>query len=160
MSISNRHPLNLFVAGKSEAMGGQRLARVGYKSSKDKATGKVNAATFPSVCASVPVIPAEGILAAVPRILDHIRVLLEAGQDGIIKSLYESAGGAMIEVSNDDISMENIIAFMDASEAGNRLTKEILEAWFTAHLADNLFIAFTEKLGFSEINADVTITVM
>lgn len=153
MSISNRHNVTPFVSGKSAAMHGQRLAKVGYKSTK------AQTAKFPNVCVSIPPIDKNDIVDNVFQLTDHIRVMLESAQDGIIRSLYESAAGAMIAVSDDDISIASCIAYMEAAENGNRLTKEILSAWFDSNLSENLFIAFAEKLGFTDITEDVVITV-
>src|SRR5438874_354432 len=81
MSISNRHPVNPFIAGKSAPMSDQRLAKVGYKNSKN------SPARFPSICASVPYIT-EFTEDQFERLQPYIVNLLENAQDGILKSLY------------------------------------------------------------------------
>lgn len=87
MSITNRHSVVPFTAGESKPMTGQRLAKVGYKSTKK------NPARFKSVCVSVPEIPENNIRSELDRLIPHVRTMLENAQDGIIRSLYESREG-------------------------------------------------------------------
>lgn len=144
MSISNRHSVVPFTAGESKPMKDQRLAKVGYKSTKK------NPARFKSVCVSVPEIPENNIRAELDRLIPHVRTMLETAQDGIIRSLYESREGNLSEVSDDELSVLSCIAFLDAEAAGDRLKKEHIENWFDAELADSLFVLIAEKLGFNE----------
>lgn len=144
MSITNRHSVVPFTAGESKPMTGQRLAKVGYKSTKK------NPARFKSVCVSVPEIPENNIRSELDRLIPHVRTMLENAQDGIIRSLYESREGNLSEVSDDEISVLSCIAFMDAEAAGDRLKKEHIENWFDAELSDSLFVLIAEKLGFNE----------
>lgn len=141
MSISNRHPVNLFVAGKSQAMSEQRLARVGYKSSAK------NPAKYPNVCASVPRI-IELTESQIEALSEHIVTMLENAQDGIFRSLYESSDGKLEALSDDDISVESCIAFLNAEAEGSRITKEMVEKWFVENVQDNLTVVIAEKLGF------------
>lgn len=149
MSISNRHSIVPFIAGKTNPFAGQRLAKIGYKSSTDKATGKTIPPKFPSVAVSVPQVddPSDSQML---RLKPHVRAILESAQDGIIKSLYESRDGSLTEISDDEISVDSCIAFLDAEAAGDRLKKEHIENWFDAELSENLFVLIAEKLGFNE----------
>lgn len=142
--ISNRHSILPFTAGESKPMKDQRLAKVGYKSTKK------TPARFKSVCVSVPQMNVDSIRAELDRLLPHIGTMLENAQDGIIRSLYESAEGNLQSVSDDEISVLSCIAFLDAEAAGDRLKKEHIENWFDAELSDNLFVLISEKLGFNE----------
>lgn len=152
MSISNRHHVNVFTAGKSSAMSDQRLARVGYKSTVK------NPAKYQSVCASVPAITTLDET-HIERLLPYIVEMLENAQDGIFRSLYESSNGTLEALSDDDISIDSCISYLETESSGGRLTKEYLESWFDACMKDNLFVVMAEKLGFTEITADVEITV-
>ncbi len=155
MSISNRHPINLFTAGKSAPMNGQRLAKVGYKSTTK------NPAKYKSVCASVPMIDTDQFLdeQTFTRLVPYIREMLENAQDGIFRSLYESRDGMLSELADNDISIDSCISFLEAESSGGRLTKEYLEIWFDSMVRDNLTVVITEKLGFTEITPEVEITV-
>lgn len=152
MSISNRHQVNGFVAGKSAPMSEQRLARVGYKSTVK------TPAKYPSVCASVPFIT-EFTEDQFTRLQPYIVEMLENAQDGIFRSLYESSDGCLEHITDDDLSIDSCIAYLEAESTGGRLTKEYLEQWFDAQMKDNLFIVVADKLGFTEITPDVEGTV-
>lgn len=143
MSISDRHSVNPFVSGKSEPLGGQRLAKVGYK------TTKATPAKFPSVCASVPVIESNAWTDdQFKRLQPHLIKILSDAQDGIFRSLYESSHGALSAISDDDISVESCINYLDAESTGGRLTIELLNAWFDENVRTNLTVVIAEKLGF------------
>lgn len=155
MSISNRHPVNQFVAGKSEPMSDQRLARVGYKSTTK------NPAKFPSVCASVPYIE-EFTEDQFKRLQPYIVQMLENAQDGIFRSMYESSDGTLEALGDDDISVDSCISFLEAESTGGRLTKEYLQGWFDSQMAGNLTVVIAEKLGFggdSGPNEDQMVTI-
>lgn len=143
-NVSNRHSVVPFKSGESKALSGQRLAKVGYKSSKQ------NPAKFPSVCASVPRIADEMIEENVSRLKDHFRGFLETAQDGIFKSLYESRGGNMDAITDEDISIDAIIGFLEAESTGGRLTKELVYSWFDMQANDAVIAVISDKLGFPE----------
>ena len=152
MSISNRHAIAPFVAGTAQPMAEQRLARVICKqTAKMTKEGKQ---ALPSACASVPMIATSAIEAAIPRMLDHIRAMLESAQDGIIRSLYESTQGAASAVTDDDISVDACIAFMDAAAAGTRLSAESVKAWFASTARDYVIAFIADKLRFTELTPD------
>lgn len=144
MSITNRHAVIPFVSGETAPLAGQRLAKVGYKSSKTKA------AKYKSIAVSVPKIIEPLSADILQRVSKHVVAMFENAQDGIIKSLYESREGMLSEVSDDDLSIDACIAYLDAESTGGRLTKELLELWFTDNVHDNLFVTIAEKLGFLE----------
>ena len=141
-NVSNRHTVQLFEAGKSEALTGQRLAKVGYKS------GKNAPAKFPSICVSVPVVDTDDVKGNINRLMPYIKEMVSNAQDGIIRSLYESSQGALSNVSDDDISVNSVINFLEAEQSGGRLTKEFLENWFDSQVKTNLTVVIADKLGF------------
>jgi len=151
--ISNRHQVNKFVAGKSQPLANQRLAKIGYKSSK------INPAKFASVCVSVPMIDPKEVITDFTPWFPHLRTLMENAQDGIIKSLYESSNGQLTTVGDDEIGYSAILAFLEAEANGGRMTKEFLVAWFNQELQDNLTVVIAEKLGFEELNEEQEKTV-
>jgi hypothetical protein len=141
--ISNRHTVVPFVSGKTAPFAGQRLAKVGYKTTKD------NPAKFPSIAVSVPQVSVSDIEENVQSLLPYIGTLIENTQDSIVRSLYESADGGLKEISDSDISVSACIAFLRAETAGDRLSKEITNPWFDSTLHDSLYVLISEKLGFS-----------
>ena len=149
-TISNRHQVNKFVAGKSAPLSGQRLSKVGYKTTK-KQTAK-----YASVCVSVPMIDTANdpfVQYRADGAFDNIiKTALENAQDGIIKSLYESSGGTLSTVGDDDIGIVQCLAYIDAENNGGRLTKEFIGAWFDENVSENLSVVIAEKLGFEDMS--------
>ena len=150
--IGTRHSLSLFTAGESKPASGQRLAKIGYK--QTAAMTKAGETAPPSVCASVPQVDPADIRANIDRLLPYIGNMIEAAQDGIIRSLYESAGHTLISVDDADISVSACVSYLAAEAAGDRLKKETIEQWFDSEVAENLTVFLAEKLGFSELTAD------
>lgn len=143
--IGNRHSITKFIAGESKPQNGQRLAKVGYK------TTAKQVAKFPSICVSVPHPDVQEIKENVDSLIPYIGQLVMDTQDAIIRSLYESSDGALSGVNDSDISISQVIAYLSAEQAGGRLTAEYLNDWFTANVQDNLFVVIATKLGFHDI---------
>jgi hypothetical protein len=150
--IGTRHSLSLFTAGESKPASGQRLAKIGYK--QTAAMTKAGETAPPSVCASVPQVDPAQITANIDRLLPYIGTMIEAAQDGIIRSLYESAGHTLISVDDADISVSACISYLAAEAAGDRLKKDVIEQWFDSEVSENLTVFLAEKLGFTELTAD------
>ena len=145
-NVSSVHDIVPFVAGKTEALTGQRLAKVGYKSTKN------NPAKFKSVAVSVPHIDPDHILENVKALLPYIGTMLEDTQDKIIRGLYETAEGSLKTIQDHEISVQACISFLEAEAAGDRLRKEHIESWFDRVCADNVFTLIAEKLGYGDEN--------
>jgi hypothetical protein len=146
-NVSIAHTVVPFKAG-DKPLTGQRLAKVGYKPSKN------NPAKYPSVAVSVPPIAVQAIHDNLTVLLPFIGTLLEDTQDKVIRSLYEAADGKLSHVTDDDISVRACIAYLSAERDGNRLTNEAIESWFDSVLSENLQAYIAEKLGFEDPNAD------
>lgn len=145
-NISNQHTVIPFVAGETRPLTGQRLAKVGYKKTKDQPNPPK------SIAVSLPVLTDEDITTNIHKILPLIREACENVQDKIIRSLYESREYNLDRVSDDEIGFDQIAAFVTAEQSGGRLTKEYLESWFESNLRDNLTVVIADKLGFDELN--------
>jgi hypothetical protein len=139
---STMHTVAPFVAGESKPLSGQRLARILFKSGAKKGD-----AQFPSVCVSLPQIDPEHVEANLSRLLPFIGDMLEGAQDRLIKSLYVNSGGTLAHVTDSDVSVDALIAFLESESEGTRLTKEKAEQWFAATLADNVTVMLAEKNG-------------
>lgn len=142
-NVSNVHDVIPFVAGKSAALSGQRLAKVGYKS-----TAK-NPAKFPSVAVSVPFLSDDSLRDNMDSLLPYIKGMVEKTQDDVIRSLYESKDGILKIVQDHEISVQACIAFLESEAAGDRIKKEHIESWFDRVCAENVFTLIAEKLGYS-----------
>ncbi len=143
-NVSSIHDVVPFVAGKTEALTGQRLAKIGYKTTKN------TPAKFPNVAVSVPYINPDDITGNIEALLPYIGNMLESVQDGIIRGLYEGKNGKLKTVSDADISVQACISYLEAEAAGDRLRKEHIEAWFDRVCTDNVFTLVAEKLGYGE----------
>jgi hypothetical protein len=150
--IGTRHALSLFTAGESKPASGQRLAKVGYK--QTEAMTKKGEIAPPSVCVSLPQVDPAQITANIDRLLPYIGTMIENAQDGIVRSLYESAGHALISVDDADVSVSACISYLAAEAAGDRLKKEVIEQWFDSEVSENLTVFLAEKLGFTELTAE------
>lgn len=140
-NVSTVHDIKPFKAG-DKALSGQRLAKIGYKKTKEQPN------PLPSVCVSVPFIAPDEITANVTKLLPYICDLLEQTQDKIIRSLYESAGGNLKIVQDSEISVSACIGFLAAESEGNRLTKDAIEQWFNLTLSERVYIWIGAKLGY------------
>lgn len=146
--ISSQHSVIPFIAGKTAPLTGQRLAKVGYKSTVK------TPAMYPSVAVSVPVIESDSVLDSIDSLMVHIVNYLSDVQDKVIRSLYESSQGALTSVGDSDISVSQCIAFLEAESNGGRLTKESVNAWFDSEAKDVLSAIVADKLGFSDDLSD------
>ena len=154
-NVSNVHDVIPFVAGKTAALTGQRLAKVGYKS-----TAK-NPAKFPSVAVSVPFLSDDSLRENMDSLLPYIKGMMEKTQDDVIRSLYEAKDGALKIVQDHEISVQACIAFLESEAAGDRIKKEHIESWFDRVCSENVFTLIAEKLGYSgdELSEEQTATV-
>lgn len=147
-NVSNVHDIKPFKAG-DKALSGQRLAKVGYKSTKK------NPARFKSVAVSVPYILSADLTEDHQTALQpYLIQILENAQDGIIRSLYESKDGSLIQVQDSEISIDACIGFLKAESEGNRLTAELIGQWFDSELAEGLTVVLAQKLSFIPADAD------
>lgn len=136
--ISNRHAIVAFDSKTSKAQEGQRLAKIGYKESKSGRT---------SVCCSIPFVETSEVVANLTQFLPHVQELVQATQDKIIRAAHEAG---KTEVSDAELSIAEVLSFLDSESQGDRLSKEVIGQWFDGNLADILTLAFAEKLGISD----------
>ncbi len=156
-NVSNQHSVIPFVAGKTEPLSGQRLAKVGYK--QTAAMAKDGIVAPKSIAVSVPKFTDAEIVESAPKLVSLLRAAAEDAQDKIIRALYESREYVLDRVSDDEIGIAAIVGFVSSEQSGGRLTKEYLESWFDTNLRDNLFVVVADKLGFAELTPEVEETV-
>ena len=142
-NVSNRHPLQLFTAGM-KPLSTQRLAKVGYKSTEK------NKAKYPSVCASVPQVDPIALRLCADGLLPHLATLIEDTQDAIIRQKYEDAEGALIEITDEDISIPACVSYLNAAALGDKLSKDAIAAWFDSVAFDACYAIVSMKLGYGE----------
>lgn len=142
-NVSNRHPLQLFTAG-DKALATQRLAKVGYKSTTK------NPAKYPSVCASVPQVDPIALKINADDLLPHLATLIEDTQDAIIRQKYEDADGALIEITDEDISIPACVSYLNAAALGDKLSKDAINTWFDSVVFDACYAIVSMKLSYGE----------
>jgi hypothetical protein len=146
-NVSNRHSVVPFVSGESKPLSGQRLARVGYKKTKEQPN------PLPSVCASIPFLPVPS-QEQLNALLPHIGNLLESAQDGIFRSLYEASSGNLGTLTDEDIGIDACISYLNAQASGGKLSGDQIKAWFVSTLEDDLIALVATKLKFAEITEE------
>jgi hypothetical protein len=142
--VSSQHTIVPFIAGKTAPFTGQRLAKIGYKSTKQ------TSAQFPSVAVSVPLIQDTEITENSQALIPHVREFLSGVQDKVIRSLYESHLGSLSSVGDAEISVAQCIAFLNTESAGGRLTKESVYQWFDSDAKDILTALLADKMEFAD----------
>jgi hypothetical protein len=130
-----QHLVTAFVSGTSKAHPNNRLAKVGYKETKAMVAKGKKAPV--SVCVSIPFVDSERFTEeeVFAGLVPHIQNLLASAQDGLIRSLYESSGFNLTAVTDEEISIERCIAYLNEQETGGRLTIESVKTWFTDEMA-------------------------
>ncbi len=141
------HNVVSYVSGVTKAFSGQRLATIGYKASKDK-DSMFFGVKRESKAVSLPIIGDDVIAANIAALMPHIRTVLEATQDKIIREALDSSASNVI--SNESVSISAICEYLDNSNESGRLTKESVGKWFDESIADVLMIALSDKLGISD----------
>lgn len=130
MSHSERHAIVPFVAGTSKSLSGQILIKVGSR--QTAAMTKAGKTAKGAICASVPVIPREEILANVEELLPQLEAAILEARKGILEE--HRANGA---VTTEEMSITSVIAWFRAQD---RLTEEFCREWITSH--EDVFAAF------------------
>lgn len=144
------HLVTPFDSAKSQPLTGQRLAKCRYK------TTVKTPALHPSVCVSVPYLTPEQITPELARLMPHIRNMLENAQDGVIRSLYESADGTLTQVQDSELSVDSCIKYLEAESSGSRLTKEFIDSWFKGEPHDMVYALIVEKLHYAPKGEELT----
>ena len=157
-NVSDRHNVNVFEAGKSQALTGQRLAKVGYKLTEKMKKDGIKEVPK-SICVSIPKIEQPIREDQLEKLMPHLIQILENAQDGIIRAIYENDRNVS-SVSDAEISIEACIAFMEEVETGGRLTVEKLGEWFGSFLlsplSEFLKIQGGKKLSGTELDKAVS----
>lgn len=145
-NVSTIHDIKPFTSGKSEALTGQRLARISFKQTeKMKAAGIV---ALPSVCVSIPPLTASALEPFTAELMPHLLALVEKAQDDIIRTKVETSKGTATTITDEEISVAQCVAFLNAESAGSRLSVDSIGAWFDTALTDALTVIIADKLGF------------
>lgn len=112
---------------------GQRLVRLIAKSARG--TNKpANEHLQQSLAVSVPPVTMDEVVAHIDKLIPHVIGMVQDAQDKIIRE-YRIESGAD-NIHQELISVESVIAFLDSSATGERVSKEYLQEWFAAEYED------------------------
>ncbi len=143
-NMSQFHNTEVYTAGKSKPLDGQRLSKHSWKT--DKETG----IKPESKCVSIPKLQSDVLNLA--AIKPHLLAYLETVQDAMIKELIVAGKS---EIHDDQISTTAIVEYLEAETQGTRFTKADAEKWFTEVIEDTLALTLASKLGVSEVPTEV-----
>lgn len=146
--------------GKNKPREGYRLAVVSFKTDKSKSEKEIDVdgkkQTNPDYdpnykkpdarCVDIPSLK----LDCTPQVLkDAIQQAFEDLQDSIVRKLVVAeldAGKNVINIHDNDVNFEAVSLFAAANAAGGKLTKDGIEEWFDADLADTLTLALANAM--------------
>ena len=152
IGIAARHNILPYTPKESKPFSGQRLIVVKYNETKN---AKEKEDKLPNVCVSVPHISPAKVLEdhIIRALLPHIGTLLEKTQKDIVTSLYETSAGQLTSVSDDEISVEQCISYLNAASVGmGHLKKESVSSWFTDNMRELLVYVLSAHAGFDPEN--------
>lgn len=98
-----------------------------------------------TVSVSVPTVSDDLIIDSAINLIPHIRNLVMDAKKELVKELILS--DAITSVHDDQISMTAVIAYLDSNAAGNRMTTELVSAWFTEYYGEAALKFVSRKLG-------------
>ena len=128
---------------------GTRVVKCLYKETKDKVTGKVKKVGENSYI-KVPVghITVEVVEKELKTLAPIFVEYLRAEEDKIVKEAHKTGS---IGFGVSFFSLNKIVEAIEAEHAGNRLTTEVVHAWFTEEVEELLLVAVSEKLGIDSL---------
>lgn len=117
----------------TEALTGQRLVRLIAKSARgtDKPS---NPNLAHSLAVSIPYVTMDEVVTVIDKLIPHVIGLVQDTQDKIIREYRLESGADTVNQSLIDV--DAVIAFLDASATGERVSKEYLQDWFNSEYTD------------------------
>lgn len=129
--VSNIHTITALTKD-SRALSGQRLVRMIAKKSKDGTYESANLQG--SMCVSVPFVEQNDVVDQIDKLLPHVIGLVQDTQDKMIREIRIASGRN--EITQESISVEAVVAWLDANAAGDRFTTEYLQEWFVSEYTE------------------------
>lgn len=93
----------------------------------------------------------EYIVSKIADLSPYVLTWLQGLEDSMIKKSHAKGS---LSVYTPSLSLDKIVDMLEESEAGARLNKEKIEAWFTEYLEISLADKFALKLGINESSTD------
>lgn len=154
-NISNVHQFSQ-LNKDSKALAGQRLVRLIAKADKNGKYPSENLTE--SLCVSIPHVSQDAVAEVIDKLLPHVVGLVKDAQDKIIREWRIEHGRN--EIPEDVFSVEQVVAWLDANAAGDRVSMEYLQEWFAEEyaaiagqwIADQLQVATTSEVVQQKVN--------
>lgn len=158
MSIGQNHVFNILTP-KSKALDKDQTllkiqakkADLGTRTPEGDTVKEYHPCLTESKCVSVPTLTDEVIVDSAINLIPHMRNLLDDARKEICKELILSGASS---VADEQISVAAAIAYLDANVAGNRMTTELVSAWFTEYYADAA-LKFVSRKAASQIDGSL-----
>lgn len=133
------------------ALTGQRLVRLIAKSARGTNTPS-NPNLPHSLAVSIPYVTMESVVAHIDKLIPHVIGMVQDTQDKIIREYR-------IETGKDDINqalidVDAVIAWLDQSATGERVSKEYLQDWFVSEYED-VTKQWINQIAGGELNEDI-----
>lgn len=133
------------------ALTGQRLVRLIAKSARgtDKPS---NPNLAQSLAVSIPYVTMDEVVNVIDKLIPHVIGMVQDTQDKIIREYRLESGNETINQSIIDVNA--VIAYLDASATGERVSKEYLQDWFTSEYED-ITKQWINQIAGGELNEDI-----
>jgi hypothetical protein len=125
------------------AVEGYRSVKCLYK--KNMKTGKI--AGTNSYVRVADHITEEAVKEKLSLLMPHVIAYLQEEENKLVKVVHMT-GASKIDPAS--ISMDAVLAALEATGTSQRLNKEAVEEWFTGAVYEPLLVAFATKMGVSE----------
>lgn len=135
----------------TSALTGQRLVRLIAKSARgtDKPS---NPNLAHSLAVSIPYVTMDEVVNVIDKLIPHVIGMVQDTQDKIIREYRIESGNETINQSIIDVNA--VIAYLDASATGERVSKEYLQDWFTSEYED-ITKQWINQIAGGELNEDI-----
>lgn len=135
----------------TSALTGQRLVRLIAKSARgtDKPS---NPNLVHSLAVSIPYVTMDEVVNVIDKLIPHVIGMVQDTQDKIIREYRLESGNETINQSLIDVNA--VIAWLDSSATGERVSKEYLQDWFTSEYED-ITKQWINQIAGGELNEDI-----
>tara|TARA_R110000803_G_scaffold207182_1_gene274954 strand:+ start:911 stop:1699 length:789 start_codon:yes stop_codon:yes gene_type:complete len=132
---------------------GTRIVKCLYQAGKKDGVATAKIAENSYVRIPTTHLTEELIVNRVAELTPYILSYMQSIEDLAIKNDHKAGG---LSVYTENLSIDKIIEALESSEAGSRLNKEKIEAWFVAEVESPLSELFAAKLGIDLTSPDET----
>jgi hypothetical protein len=111
-----------------------------------------------SLAVSIPRITQNDVADVIDRLLPHVVGLVQDAQDKMIREIRIESGRD--EIHQDQISMNECIAWLDATAAGDRVSSEYLTEWFAEEYREAAIGYIANAMQLDIVNGEAPLVVV